>query len=63
MPWYARYFDPSTYNVEQPHGFTPVLFLAFMALGLYNLRRAVLDRTVATTRPAFRDRAPWEPCG
>jgi hypothetical protein len=47
--WYASYFDPSTYNVEQPHGFTPVLFVAFMALGLYNLRRAVLGRTAVTS--------------
>jgi hypothetical protein len=51
--WYALYFDPTTYNVEQPHGFTPVLFVAFMALGLYNVRRAVLSRTVGMSTDEF----------
>ena len=47
--WYQRYYDPSTYNVEQPHGFTPILFVAFMALGLYNVRRGVLGRSPSTS--------------
>jgi hypothetical protein len=39
---YDRVYDPASYNYEQPRGFTPVLFVLFLAASLWQLRRGLL---------------------
>ena len=41
---YARYYGQFVIDFEQARGFTPVLFVSFMALGLFHLRQAVVAR-------------------
>jgi hypothetical protein len=46
---YARFFSHFVIDYEQARGFTPVLFVCFMALGLFHLRRAVLSHRARET--------------
>ena len=54
---YERLFPAQSFGYEQARGFTPVLLVCFMLLGLFQLRRAVLEgnHPVATDgRPGAR---------
>jgi hypothetical protein len=41
--FYNRIFDPTKFHFEQAQGFTPILLIALLVFGLYQLRTALLD--------------------
>jgi hypothetical protein len=44
--FYEQLLPPGSVNYEQARGFTPILFVAFMLLGLYQLRRVAVTEPV-----------------
>ncbi|MET0966734.1 MAG: hypothetical protein ABWZ02_10075 [Nakamurella sp.] len=41
--FYNQIFDPTKFHFEQAQGFTPILLVALLAFGLYQLRTALLN--------------------